>query len=188
MLQGIYHMTPRQFRKAIDAGVFGENHVELLGGLPFIMSGNPPHIVATASVREQLQAVAPRPRWFANQEHRLALGLWRPLADGIILRGPLSTYATRLARADDVMLLVEVSDTTYAKDSGPKLRKYATHRIPVYWIVDLNRRLVEVYTQPFGRGKQAGYGRCAIYREGDRIPVELDGQEVGQVAVSDLLP
>src|SRR5262245_11484742 len=44
MLHGIYQMTPRQFRKAIDAGVFGENRVELLGGVPFVMAENPPHI------------------------------------------------------------------------------------------------------------------------------------------------
>jgi Uma2 family endonuclease len=78
--------------------------------------------------------------------------------------------------------------SSYAKDSGPKLRRYATFRIPVYWIVDLNRRIVEVYTEPFGPGKQAGYAGCVIYREGDQIPVELDGQLVGHVAVSDLLP
>lgn len=188
MLQGIYRMTPGQFRKAIDAEVFGENHVELLGGVPFIMSENPPHIVATASVFAELFKLAPLPRWFVNKEHRLALGRWRPLADGIVLRGPRSTYSTRLARGSDVVLLVEVSDTSYAKDSGPKLRRYATYRIPVYWIVDLNRRIVEVRTRPFGRGKEAGYARCDVYREGDRVPVELDGQEVGQVAVSDLLP
>ena len=96
-----------------------------------------------------------------------------------MLRGPDTIYATRLARAGDVALLVEVSDTTYAKDSGPKLRRYASYRIPVYWIVDLNRRIVEVRTGPFGKGKQAGYALCHIYREGDEIPVELDGQEVG---------
>jgi hypothetical protein len=118
----------------------------------------------------------------------LALGAWRPLADGIVLRGPRSTYTTRPARGGDVALLVEVSDTSYAKDSGPKLRRYATHRIPVYRIVDLNRRIVEVHTRPFGKGKQVGYARCDVYREGDCIPVELDGQEVGQIAVSVLLP
>ena len=50
MIHGIYQMTPRQFRKAIEAGVFGENHVELLGGIPFIMSENPPHILASVNV------------------------------------------------------------------------------------------------------------------------------------------
>jgi Uma2 family endonuclease len=188
MIHGIYQMTPRQFRKAIDAGVFGENHVELLGGIPFIMSENPPHIVTSLNVHLALLALAAQPRWLVNKEHRLALGRWRPLADVIVLRGPKSIYGARLARGDDVALLAEVSDTTYAKDSGPKLRRYASYRIPVYWIVDLNRRIVEVHVRPFGKGKQAGYARCDLYREGDQIPVELDGQEVGRVAVAELLP
>jgi Uma2 family endonuclease len=188
MLQGIYHMTPRQFHKAIEAGVFGENRVELLGGVPFIMAENPPHILVCLRILRVLFGLAPAPGWVINREHYLALGQWRPVADVVILRGPDTNYATRLACADDVALLVEVADTSYAKDSGPKLRRYATFRIPVYWIVDLNRRIVEVYTAPFGKGMQAGYARRVFYREGDQVPVELDGQVVGQVAVSDLLP
>ena len=58
MLHGIYQMTPRQFRKAIDAGVFGEKRVELLGGIPFVMSQNPPHTFAsrpgTATIRDKM--------------------------------------------------------------------------------------------------------------------------------------
>jgi Uma2 family endonuclease len=188
MLHGIYQMTPRQFRKAIDAGVFGENRVELLGGVPFVMAENPPHILVCRRILFALAALAPDPRWVVDKVRLLKLGQWRPLPDIVVLRGPETTYTTRLARGDDVVLLVEVSDTTYAKDSGPKLRRYATYRIPVYWLVDLNRRIVEVRTRPYGKGKQAGYARCDIYQEGDRVPVDLDGQEVGQVAVSDLLP
>jgi Uma2 family endonuclease len=188
MIQGIYQMTPRQFRKANEAGVFGEKKVELLGGIPFIMSQNPPHIFASMRLLAALQVLATLPRWVVSKEHTLALGRWRPLADTVVLRGPDTVYSTRLARAADIGLLVEISDTTYAKDSGPKLRRYATSHIPVYWIVDLNRRIVEVRTGPFGKGKQAGYAHCHTYREGDTIPVELDGQEVGRVAVSDLLP
>ena len=98
MIHGIYRMTPRQFRKAIDAGVFGENHVELLGGIPFIMSENPPHILASPRFIPRCSPWRPRPRWFVNKEHRLALGQWRPLADVVVLRGPDTTYGTRLAR------------------------------------------------------------------------------------------
>jgi Uma2 family endonuclease len=188
MIHGIYRMTPRQFHKAIDAGIFGENHVELLAGIPFVLSDEPPHILATINVRNALWPFAPHPQWLLDKPHRVVMGRWRPLADVVVLRGPDTTYGIRLARGSDVVLLVEVADTSYAKDSGPKLRRYATYRIPVYWIVDLNRRIVEVRTRPFGKGKQAGYARCDIYREGDRVAVELDGEEVGQVAVADLLP
>jgi Uma2 family endonuclease len=188
MLHGVYRMTPRQFRKAIDAGVFGENHVELLGGVPFVMAENPPHILACLRAMLLLAPLAAAPRWVVNKEHRLKLGRWLPLPDVVVLRGPDATYGTRLARGSDVALLVEVSDTSYTKDSGPKLRRYAAYRIPVYWIVDLNRRIVEVRTGPYGKGKQSGYAHCDVYREGDMVPVGLDGQEVGRVAVSDLLP
>jgi hypothetical protein len=188
MIHGIYRMTPRQFHKAIDAGVFGERHVELLAGLPFLLADEPPHILASRRVHHAMLALASRPRWFPDKHYPLELGRWWPLPDVVVLRGPDTIYGTRLARAGDVVLLVEVSDTTYAKDSGPKLRRYATFRIPVYWIVDLNRRIVEVRTGPFGKGKQAGYAICHIYRESDQVPVELDGQEVGRIAVPDLLP
>jgi Uma2 family endonuclease len=188
MIREIYRMSPRQFRKAMDAGVFGERHVELLGGIPFIMSENPPHILAAARVYSALRALADPPKWFVNKEHRLELGRWLPLPDAVVLHGPDSTYGTRLARAHDVALVVEVADTSYAKDSGPKLRRYARFRIPGYWIVDLNRRVVEVRAQPSGKGKLAAYGRCDVYQEQDHVPVVRDGHEVGRIPVADLLP
>jgi hypothetical protein len=188
MIRGIYRMSPRQFRKAIEAGVFGERHVELLGGIPFIMSENPPHILASIRLHSALSALAAGPRWVVNKEHRLELGQWLPLADAVVLHGPEATYGTRLAQADDLALLVEIADSSYAKDSGPKLRRYASFRIPVYWIVDLNRRIIEVRTQPYGKGKRAGHARCDVYQEHDHVPVVLDGNEVGRLAVGTLLP
>ena len=140
MIPGIYRMSPRRFRKAIEAGVFGERHVELLGGIPFVMSENPPHIFASSRVFSALLALAARPRWFVNKDHRLELGQWLPLPDAVVLEGPDTIYGTRLARADDVSLLVEIADTSYRKDSGPKLRKYASFRIPACWIIEPSAR------------------------------------------------
>jgi Uma2 family endonuclease len=118
----------------------------------------------------------------------LELGQWLPLPDVVVLHGPDTIYGSRFARAADVALLVEIADTSYARDSGPKLRRCASFRIPVYWIVELNRRIVEVRTLPFGKGKNAGYARCDIVQERDFVPVMLDATQVGQVAVADLLP
>ena len=53
-------------------------------------------------------------------------------------------------RPADVYLLVEVSDTTLAKDRGVKLPLYAAHDIPEVWIVNLVDRQIEVYTNPHG--------------------------------------
>ena len=67
MIHGIYQMTPRQFRKAIDAGVFGEKRVELLGGIPFVMSQNPPHM-------------------FASDDSLPACRFWPPSRGGLLTR------------------------------------------------------------------------------------------------------
>jgi Uma2 family endonuclease len=188
MIRGIYRMTPGQFRKALDAGVFGALHVELLGGIPFVISENPPHMLASIRLLAALTSVALAPRWVVNKEHRLELGRWLPLPDVVVLRGPDTIYGTRWARALDIALLVEIADSSYARDSGVKLRRYASFGIPVYWIVDLNRRLVEVRTHPFGKGKQASCAQCDVYQDGDHVPVVLDGHEAGRIAVAGFLP
>lgn len=57
-------------------------------------------------------------------------------------------YTTRHPTAADTLLVVEVSDTTLRFDRSQKLRLYATHNIPEYWIVNLIDNCLEVYRQP----------------------------------------
>ena len=164
-------MTARQFRKAIEAGVFGERHVELLGGIPFVMSENPPHILASIRLFAGLSALAVVAAMGRQQG--------APFGARPMVAAPGRRCAPRALiqptdrdgpGADDVALLVEIADSSYARDSGVKLRRYAGSRIPVYWIVDLNRRLVEVRTLPTGNGKQADYAQCDVYQESDQRP------------------
>ena len=66
-------------------------------------------------------------------------------------------YRRRLRHPDsptaaDVALLVEVSDSTLVQDRGKKLPAYAKGKIPVYWIVNLVDRQVEVYSRPGKKG------------------------------------
>lgn len=188
MTLNLYRMSPRQFRKAAEAGVFGERQVELLGGLPCVMTTNPPHDFVVRRLGSALERLAPAPAWVVSEEKTLRLGRWRPLPDVSIARGPDDAYRKRLPAAADVSLLVEVADTTYAKDRGPKYRRYASAGIPVYWIVDLNRRQVELHTDPAGRGRAAAYRSDLIVPEAGEVPVVLDGREVGRIAARDILP
>ncbi len=157
-----------------------------LGGIPFVMSENPPHILASIRLFAALSALAFSPRWVVNKEHRLELGQCLPLPVPVVLRGPDATYGSRWARATDVAVLVEIADSSYARDSEVKPRRYTSFGIPVYWILDLNRRLVEVRTLPSGKGKHAGFGRCGVYQESDHVPVTLDGHSVGSMAAAGL--
>ncbi len=82
-------------------------------------------------------------------------------------------------------LLAEVSDSTLTQDRGVNLAAYAKDGIPVYWIVNLIDRQVEVYTRPLKAGR---YRSRRDYRPGQHIPVVIDGQRLPPIAVDDILP
>jgi hypothetical protein len=69
-----------------------------------------------------------------------------------------------------------------------KTRLYAFNRIPIYWIVNLVENQVEVYTDPTGPAETAEYRQRRDYGVFDKIPLVIDGQEVGRFPVRDLLP
>ena len=99
------------------------------------------------------------------------------------MRGTIDDYASRHPEPRDIALVTEVADTTLAKDRRRK-RTYGPAGIPVYWIVNLPGRRVEVYTGP----TSDGYASRVDYAPGEAIPLVIDGETVGQIAVTDILP
>ena len=65
---------------------------------------------------------------------------------------------------------------------------YARARIPVYWIINVLERVLEVYEEPSGSGDDADYRRHRDYGPSKSVAIVIDGSEVGRVAVGDLLP
>ena len=126
------------------------------------------------------------PGWYirAAKPIRLPGQASEPEPDRCVVRGTIVDYAERHPGPDDVALLVEVADASLADDRKLAAEVYGPAGIPVYWIVDVNGRRVEVYTGP---GPQ-GYGTPEIFAEGQSVPVVIDGREVGRIAVADILP
>ena len=75
-----------------------------------------------------------------------------PQSDLTLLQFRADHYAHALPSAADVLLIVEVSDSTLEYDRGEKLRLYARHNILEYWIVDLQMKRLEVYREPHTKG------------------------------------
>ncbi len=168
---GVYRMSPRQFERACAADVFGEDRVELLAGILFVMTKNPPHEVVTAILSQLLRSIVAASGLAVFEEKSAKLGKWRPIPDIMVVRGTLANYFRKLPGPAEIALIIEVADTTYAKDRGLKWRQYAASGIPAYWIVKLDDRRVEVYSDPTGRGRGAQYRSCLTYLEGDRVPI-----------------
>ncbi len=71
-----------------------------------------------------------------------------PEPDLMLLKPRADFYARRHIEPEDVLLLVEVSDTTLRLDRLVKLPIYANASIPEVWIVDLNGGAIEIYRDP----------------------------------------
>ena len=105
-----------------------------------------------------------------------------------MIRGRLKDYGKRNPTAAEIGIIGEVSDSSYAKDRGPKWRKYAAANIATYWIVNLPQQQIEVYSSPSGQGKSAAYRDANCYGPDDEVPLILDGSELGRIKVRDVLP
>jgi Uma2 family endonuclease len=126
--------------------------------------------------------------YFATQEDPVCIPDYdEPEPDISIVRGRSRDYVTQ-PDASRVALVVEVSDATLAYDRGDKLFAYAVGGIPTYWIVNLFARQLEVYTEPSGPLDPIGYRRCQIFNPSDEVTLVIDGQNLGRIAVADLLP
>lgn len=71
-----------------------------------------------------------------------------PAPDLMLLKPPLSTYKDRDPYPQDVLLVIEVSDTTLTQDRSLKVPLYVQAGIPEVWIVNLLEEKLEVYRAP----------------------------------------
>lgn len=182
----VRRITVDEYERIILAGALRDpDRIELIDGYLVIkMAKSPQHGYST---RKAIDTIGGRigPGWTWRSEQPVRIPDYdEPEPDVAIVRGTIEDYAYRIPGPDDVGLLVEVSPTTLDQDRGEKRLAYARGRIPVYWIIDLAHRRVEVYGDP---GPE-GYRSSVVFAEGQNIPVVIGGNALGHVAVADLLP
>lgn len=104
-----------------------------------------------------------------------------PEPDFAVLRPRADFYASAHPRPTDVLLVIEVADSSIGYDRGTKMPLYGRNGITELWIVDLSREAVDVYRQPF----EGGYAERRTYRRGERAPLPSLAAEL---EVDEILP
>jgi Uma2 family endonuclease len=186
-----YRLTLEQYERMVAEGIIGKrDRVHLINGvLVAKMTQNPPHNTADDLCGAALSRIIP-PGWYIRAAKPIRIpGRARrpdskPEPDRCVVRGTILDYARRDPEPADVGLVVEIADSSLADDHKLGIEVYGPARIPVYWIVNLVDRQVEVYTKPGPRG----YRSTEVFKEGQSVPVVIDGREVGRIAVDDILP
>jgi Uma2 family endonuclease len=185
----LYRFSVDQYERMGDAGILTEDdRVELVEGLIYrkpMKKG--PHSISCRKTAAALTRIVPAEAYFVTREDPVAIPgrASMPEPDISVVRGNSDDYLDQPAAAD-VPLVVEVAavKSRLAHARGDKLDTYAGGSIPVYWIVNLIDRQVEVYTDP----GPAGYAASTIFKPGQQVPVIIDGQPLPPIAVDDLLP
>jgi Uma2 family endonuclease len=178
--------TVEEYHELVRAGLLDEDErYELLEGwLVTKMTRNPPHETAVATLCGLLFKGLPDP-YTCRAQGAITLADSEPEPDVAIYPGPQSRYRTHHPGPGELVLVIEVSDGSLARDWGIKLRTYARAGIAEYWIVNLIDHQIEVYREP-SAAEPASYAEPEIFSSGTSVPVTVDGQVCLRIAVDEI--
>ena len=162
--------TTQRFKLAFQAGCFHDIKVELVTGRLVEITESPEHRNTVENLVELLAAVFDKAEWYVARESSVEFADWTPLPDVAVCRGPRRpTYNHRAPRPEEIVLLVEVSQSTYRYDRRVKLPRYAKAGIPLFWIVNLDDRAIEVFSKPRGQS----YESREVFAERDFVRLRV---------------
>lgn len=165
-----------------ELGLFADDeHLELLHGrLIVVPPQGPPHTFSSSVIGDRLRA-AYSGIAVIREDKPLDCGPEDlPEPDLVAARGAHIDYVARHPRGDEALLVVEVSHSTQRKDRE-KASIYARAGVPTYWLLDVERRRLEVYERPLSDG----YALTRIVGESESVDVPAT---TVSVVVRELLP
>jgi hypothetical protein len=147
-----HRLTVAEFRRLAEVGVLDEDdRVELLEGQLVDMSPiGPRHALAVDTLRDLLAAVVAPPVRVRGQNPVTLDEGSEPQPDIALVRQPWHGYPGSHPGPADILLLVEVADSSLTTDTGAKRALYARAGIREFWVVDLVADVVRVHRGPDG--------------------------------------
>ena len=148
--------TVKEYNQMIEAGIFAkDNRVELLRGEIVEMSAIGRRHAACVNRLTELFILRLAQAVIVGVQNSVELeDNSEPQPDIALLRRRDDFYEAGHPQAEDVLLLVEVADTTIEFDREVKIPLYAESGISEVWVVDINQQCLEVYRQPLGNSYQ----------------------------------
>ena len=149
-----YSFTVDEFAKMGEAGIFtAEDRVELIDGEIRKMTPiGPLHATIVNRINATLMKLLESSAVLQVQ-NPVRLDLHNePQPDFSIIKARGKYYETALPGPGDTLLAVEVADSSLAYDLHEKAPRYARSMIPEVWVVDLQDKVVRVFTQPGASG------------------------------------
>ena len=176
--------TVDEYYRMAEVGILHpDERVELIDGEVTLMAPvGPQHLWSVNLLNSSLAELVVEGRVIVQIQSPIRLDdNFQPEPDVALLTPQSRANSSALPGPNDILLIMEVSDTTLAYDRDVKSRIYAQANIPETWVMNLVEDCIESFTGP----GPDGYANHTIYRRGDTIsPSALPDVEF---AVDDLL-
>ena len=146
--------TVKEYHLMSEAGVFGEDdRVELIEGEIIQMAAiGTRHASCVKRLLRQFNIIPDEQAIISVQDPIQLTGRTEPQPDIVLLQPRDDYYATAHPIPSQVLLLIEVSDSTVDYDRDIKVPIYARSLIQEVWLVDLVKNCLEVYRHPGPNG------------------------------------
>ena len=165
-----YRFTSEQYRRIGEVGIFPPDaRTELVDGLVRRMPPiHPPHASIVKRLNSllavQLKGIA-----VVGVQDPIQLDDYNePQPDVTVLRFRNDYYASQHPTPADVLLTIEVADTSLSYDRDEKMPRYGRAGIPESWLVDVQSGTITVFTEPHA----GGYGQQRVLSRGQDIVSE----------------
>jgi Uma2 family endonuclease len=161
--------TVDEYHQMAEAGIFGpEERLELIDGEIIEMSPiDPRHAGCVININRLLVTRLGDRAVISPQNPVVIRPRSEPQPDMLVLRPRAVSYSRAHPTPEDVLLAIEVANTTARFDRIVKARLYARAGIPEYWLVDVREERVDIFRSPRGEA----YADTATAGRGGAISV-----------------
>jgi len=189
-------ITVEQFHLMIHNGIVPEGApIELIDGLMVrkdrsargenLMTHNPRHALLVSRLQRLLASFCESAGFYLRVQLPVTLNnISAPEPDIAVVIGTEEDYADRHPGPSDVLLIIEVADSSVGTDRSTKQRLYATAGVAQYWLINLSESQVEVYEQPDSTSGK--YAQQTILKSGQAVAWNLSPTQQLEISVTDL--
>jgi len=161
--------TVTEYHKMAEVGILPERGVELIDGEIINMSPiRTKHAATVDKLLRLLAAIIPEDVVLRIQNPFLANDLSEPEPDICLVKFRSDYYESALPQGKDIMLIIEVADTTFTYDNKIKRALYAQSGVPEYWVLDLNKQQIHVYWEIVDQA----YQKNRVVKSGEWIEIQ----------------
>ena len=138
------------YQKMAEAGIISfDARVELIAGEIIDMAPiGSKHVSYVNRLTRELVRAVNNAALVSVQKPVILGDLSEPEPDFAILKPKANDYENSLPRAEDVLLLIEIADTTINYDRQIKAPLYARFSIAEYWLLNIHDQSITVYQNP----------------------------------------